>query len=458
MSDVTVTPTAVSVTVAPSTVSVTTSGAAAAAEYASSIQIDVRNRTGSTVPKGSAVYISGATGQTPEITLARANVYSTTDVIGLVAESINNNGFGQVLTSGILIDVDTSAFAEGATLYLSSSTAGELTDVEPSKPAWQMQVGHCLYSHANHGKVLVTPNLESTKTEYIQDMTATGESLATAADAAAARTAIAAAGLAGTNVWTGSNTFNGGLSSISTTLASSTAISGTLDLTSAGIIGLSSIDISDWNDEQLSPASKTILRDDFIATGNETGEVGGLNWQYSGVTVSGLDAISGRPGILNVIRSSATGVFYCGLSSVAGIAHTDDIEYVCWIFRDNQYDNVSDRMIGLTDSPSSPTKVIGLVKNQLSYDWYVTWYDSTPIGTTPVFSHTSSTTDWKKLEMVKVAANTWSVYVDGALVTTILPADTPPIGALLPTVRFQGGATISCNLDFFSMRIGSTSR
>ena len=268
----------------------------------------------------------------------------------------------------------------------------------------------------------------------------------------------AGAGLAGTNVWTGSNTFNGGLSSISTSLASSTAISGTLDLTSAGIIGLSSIDISDWNDEQLSPASKTILRDDFIATGNETGEVGGLNWQYSGVTISGLDALPGRPGIVNVIRSSTTGVFYCGTSSVAGIAHTDDIEYVCWIFRDNQYDNVSNRLIGLTDSPSSPTKVLGLVKESLSYDWYVTWYDSTPIATTPVFSHTSSATDWKKLEMVKVAANTWSVYVDGTLVTTILPADTPPIGALLPTVRFNGAATISCNLDFFSMRIGSTSR
>ena len=190
MSDVTVTPSAVSVTVSPSSVAVTASSSLAIAEASESVRLYVRNRTGSEIAKGKAVYISGATGQTPEITLAQSNAYSTTDVIGVTVHAIADNAFGYVITQGILEKVDTQGITEGAPLYLSPTTAGALTDIEPTKPNWQMQVAYCLYANQNNGKILVRPNLESTKTEYIQDMTSVGESVSTAADQAAARSAI----------------------------------------------------------------------------------------------------------------------------------------------------------------------------------------------------------------------------------------------------------------------------
>lgn len=141
----------------------------------------VRNQTGSPIAKGKAVYINGATGQNPTIQLAQANAYETVDCIGLTAELIANGSTGKVVISGFLDDVDTHTFADGDTLYVSASSAGGLVNTDPPKPNWQMQVGFVEYAHNNHGKILVRPNLESTKTEYITDMTDAGEALATLA-------------------------------------------------------------------------------------------------------------------------------------------------------------------------------------------------------------------------------------------------------------------------------------
>lgn len=141
----------------------------------------VRNQTGSPIAKGKAVFINGATGQNPTIQLAQANAYETVDCIGLTAELIAHGSTGKVVISGFLDDVNTNAFADGDTLYVSASSAGGLVNTDPKKPNWQMQVGFVEYAHNNHGKILVRPNLESTKTEYITDMTSAGEVLATLA-------------------------------------------------------------------------------------------------------------------------------------------------------------------------------------------------------------------------------------------------------------------------------------
>lgn len=145
------------------------------------LYVQVSNHTGSPIAKGSAVYISGAAGQIPRITKAQANSYLTTDAVGLTAETIAHGGTGNVIISGLLTDVDTSTFGDGDVLYVSATTAGLLTNTEPAKPNWQMQVGTVAYAHQNHGKIVVHPNLESVKTEYIVDMTSAGETLATLA-------------------------------------------------------------------------------------------------------------------------------------------------------------------------------------------------------------------------------------------------------------------------------------
>ena len=86
--------------------------------------VRVRNQTGSTIANGSVVYVSGATGQTPLITKALATSYTTADVIGVTTTDIADNGFGYVTISGTVNDLDTSAFSDGAAVYLSASTAG----------------------------------------------------------------------------------------------------------------------------------------------------------------------------------------------------------------------------------------------------------------------------------------------------------------------------------------------
>jgi hypothetical protein len=145
------------------------------------LTVEVSNHTGVSIPKGAAVFISSAAGQIPRITLAQANAYSTTDALGLTTTSIAHGATGRVIISGLLTDVDTDAFADGDVLYLSAAVAGELTNTEPVRPNWQVQIGYCAYSHQNHGKIVVVPHLESTKTEYITDMTSAGETLATLA-------------------------------------------------------------------------------------------------------------------------------------------------------------------------------------------------------------------------------------------------------------------------------------
>lgn len=150
----------------------------------------VRNSTGSTIPKGTAVRLLGATGQNPNIVLAQANSYATTEVIGLTFDDIPDNSTGQVINAGTLTDLDTSAFSDGDTLYLSETTPGALTNDEPEKPNWQMQVGFVQHAHPTQGKILVRPNLETTKSEYIADSTTVGDALLTAVDAAAARSTL----------------------------------------------------------------------------------------------------------------------------------------------------------------------------------------------------------------------------------------------------------------------------
>jgi hypothetical protein len=156
-------------------------GRVQAVTSAPAVTITARNNTGSQINKGQAVRISGALGQNPTISLAQANAYATTDAIGLAAANIGNNSTGSVIIAGTLTNLDTSAYTDGAVLYLSPTTAGALTATEPSRPNWQMQMGYVEYAHPTQGKILVRANLESTKTEYITDMTQAGVALATLA-------------------------------------------------------------------------------------------------------------------------------------------------------------------------------------------------------------------------------------------------------------------------------------
>lgn len=100
-----------------------------------------RNITGSTLNAGQVVYISGVTGDAPQISLARANSASTMPGFGILLENVTNNNFGIVLTQGILTGIDLSAFTSGDNVWVSPTSAGSLTPTEPTHPNYHQQVG-----------------------------------------------------------------------------------------------------------------------------------------------------------------------------------------------------------------------------------------------------------------------------------------------------------------------------
>lgn len=120
------------------------------------LYVRVRNNTGSTIPNGSVVYINGASGTRPTIALARANSINTaTTVIGVTTEEIASGALGSVTISGIVNELNTSAYVEGTLLYLSSSTAGAFVQTTPNYPNLLIEVGRVVRQHATQGQILV---------------------------------------------------------------------------------------------------------------------------------------------------------------------------------------------------------------------------------------------------------------------------------------------------------------
>lgn len=122
----------------------------------SDVHTVVKNTTGSTITKGSVVYISGASGQTPTITKAIATSDPTSaQTLGIVAANIAHNATGSVQVLGVLTGLDTSAFADGDQLYLSAVTAGALTATKPVAPNHSVYVAVVAHSDPSVGKLFV---------------------------------------------------------------------------------------------------------------------------------------------------------------------------------------------------------------------------------------------------------------------------------------------------------------
>lgn len=123
---------------------------------APNVVIQVRNTTGATLTKGTAVYISGATGQIPTVSKALATSDSTSaQTLGLMSADLANNTNGYVTVIGLITEIDTSAYTDGAQLYLSGTTAGTLTATKTYAPTHLVYVAVVEYAHAIHGKLFV---------------------------------------------------------------------------------------------------------------------------------------------------------------------------------------------------------------------------------------------------------------------------------------------------------------
>ena len=117
---------------------------------------EVRNTTGATLTKGTVVYISGATGNKPTVSKALATSDSTSaQTFGLVQANIANNANGNVVCVGDLTGLDTSAFTEGAQLYLSATTAGTYTTTKQLAPNHLVYIGIVTRAHPTQGQIEV---------------------------------------------------------------------------------------------------------------------------------------------------------------------------------------------------------------------------------------------------------------------------------------------------------------
>ncbi len=104
----------------------------------------------------------GAQGQRLAVVLAQANNDpNSVDTLGLVTENINVNEEGFVTTSGLVRGINTTgslqgeSWVDGDVLYLSPTTAGQLTKVKPQAPQHTVIVGFVVYAHNSQGKIYV---------------------------------------------------------------------------------------------------------------------------------------------------------------------------------------------------------------------------------------------------------------------------------------------------------------
>jgi len=126
------------------------------ASPASTLLAAVRNTTGATLTKGTAVYISGATGQRSTVSKALATGDSTSaQTLGLITSDLSNNSNGYVTVIGLVSNIDTSAYTDGQQLYLSPTTAGTLTATKPYAPNHMVYVAIVERAHPSQGKLFV---------------------------------------------------------------------------------------------------------------------------------------------------------------------------------------------------------------------------------------------------------------------------------------------------------------
>ena len=137
----------------------------------------VYNNSGTTIAKGKAVYVSGASNDFPTIALSRANAFNTVyETAGLTSHEIANGAFGFVTVRGLYGGLDTTAFSAGDIVLVSPDSAGELVASRPAFPDFPFEIGRVLVvDSASGGNVggCISVNLRS---EIFETQRTQGES------------------------------------------------------------------------------------------------------------------------------------------------------------------------------------------------------------------------------------------------------------------------------------------
>ena len=114
------------------------------------ISLEVRNTTGSTIAKGTPVYISGYSTK-PLITKSDSDNLATFPIVGITQSAISNGSDGVVIVSGVFEGINTSTYSAGDILYVANG--GGLTDTIPTGGSGAVAV--VAKSNASTGIIIV---------------------------------------------------------------------------------------------------------------------------------------------------------------------------------------------------------------------------------------------------------------------------------------------------------------
>jgi hypothetical protein len=112
----------------------------------------VRNMEGNSISRGQVVYIKGATGNVPNVGLARADSELTLPSIGLVYDNMNNGSYGRIIVNGKLENFDTDIFSPGDVVYVNITNAGSIQNIKPTTGFIQ-RIGNILVSGVGNGAI-----------------------------------------------------------------------------------------------------------------------------------------------------------------------------------------------------------------------------------------------------------------------------------------------------------------
>ena len=128
------------------------------AAQVSTIAYEVRNETGVSIPKGSAVYISGGSGASDHVLISLSSASSeetSSKTFGVTAETIPNNSTGDVVLEGLIEGIDTSAFTNGGSLWLGDTPGSIQAAPPPSTPSHAVFLGYAVRIQQNNGSIFV---------------------------------------------------------------------------------------------------------------------------------------------------------------------------------------------------------------------------------------------------------------------------------------------------------------
>jgi len=143
-------------------------------ESTDQVRVACKNTSGSTITKGTPVYVTGSVGASATVTIAPANAAnaSTMPASGLLLTDLANNGEGHIVTGGVLKNLITDPIdgvtpSANATLYVKSG--GGLTTTKPTGTALIQNVGKVgRVSTTADGSILVSSILRSNDIPNIQ--------------------------------------------------------------------------------------------------------------------------------------------------------------------------------------------------------------------------------------------------------------------------------------------------